>query len=155
MRPLYAAVIARARAPHWYAQGGVPDTLDGRFDMVAVVLSFLLLRMEREEAAKRESVWLAEIFVDDMDSQLRQIGIGDMVVGKHIGKMMSALGGRIAAYRPALLEGAPLGDTLDRNLYRGTPPSGAQRAHVVRALEDWWQRLDRTPLAAILAGDIP
>lgn len=155
MRPLYGAVIARAREPHWYAQGGVPDTLDGRFDMVAAILSFLLLRLEREEGAKRESVWLTEIFVDDMDGQLRQIGIGDMVVGKHIGKMMSALGGRLAAYRPALMGGEVLGEAIDRNLYRGAPSDEAQRNHVMQALESWSRKLDETPVDRLLAGELP
>jgi cytochrome b pre-mRNA-processing protein 3 len=155
VRPLYASVIARAREPHWYAQGGVPDTLDGRFDMVAAVLSFVLLRLEREEAAKQESVWLTEIFVDDMDSQLRQIGIGDMVVGKHIGKMMSALGGRLAAYRPAVAGGEALREAIDRNLYRGAPPADAQRDHVAQALENWSEKLEATPVDRLLAGELP
>ncbi|HKX21876.1 MAG TPA: ubiquinol-cytochrome C chaperone family protein, partial [Rhizorhapis sp.] len=86
MRPLYNAVVIRGREAHWYADGAVPDTLDGRFDMIAAVLSFVLLRLEQEADRKQESVWLTEIFVDDMDGQLRQIGIGDMIVGKHIGK---------------------------------------------------------------------
>ena len=100
--PLYEQVVARARAPHWYEEGAVPDTIDGRFDMIAAVLSLVLLRLEPEEKARRESVWLTELFVADMDGQLRQIGIGDVSVGKHMGKMMSALGGRLGAYRLAL-----------------------------------------------------
>lgn len=46
LRPLYASVVARARQPHWYLDGSVPDTLDGRFDMVAAILSLVLLRLE-------------------------------------------------------------------------------------------------------------
>ena len=101
MRPLYAAIIVEGRAEHWYALGQVPDTLDGRFDMIVAILAQVLLRMERDDAAQ-ESVWLTELFVDDMDGQLREEGVGDVVVGKHVGRMMSALGGRIAAYRDAL-----------------------------------------------------
>src|SRR3546814_14845384 len=67
---------------------------------------------------KQQSVWLTELFVDDMDGQLRQIGIGDMIVGKHIGRMMSALGGRLSAYRSGLGAGESLEDALVRNLYR-------------------------------------
>src|SRR5829696_5693339 len=92
MRPLYDAIVAVGRDPCWYRDGLVPDTLDGRFDMVAAILSLVLLRLEAEgDSARRESVLLTEIFVDDMDASLRQIGIGDFVVGKHIGKMMGAL----------------------------------------------------------------
>ena len=48
VQPLYDAVVARARAPHWYEAGGVPDTVDGRFDMVAAVLALVLQRQEGE-----------------------------------------------------------------------------------------------------------
>src|SRR3546814_19702007 len=94
LRPLYSAIVARGREPHWYAQGGVADTLDGRFDMITAILCLVLLRLEGAPETKQQSVWLTELFVDDMDGQLRQIGIGDMIVGKHIGRVMSALGGR-------------------------------------------------------------
>ena len=78
----------------------MPDTLDGRFDMIAAILALVLLRLEAEgEAGRGPSVLLTEIFIDDMDGTLRQIGIGDYVVGKHVGRMMGALGGRLAAFR--------------------------------------------------------
>ena len=57
----------------------------------------------------QESVYLTELFVDDMDGQLREIGIGDIVVGKHIGRLMSMMGGRLGAYRDGLARG---GDAL-------------------------------------------
>ncbi|NJS15493.1 MAG: hypothetical protein HC788_13935 [Sphingopyxis sp.] len=95
LRPLWGAVVAHARAPHWYIAGGVPDTLDGRFDMVALILSQVLLRMEQAPDHAQDSAWLTEIFVEDMDGQMRQIGFGDMIVGKQIGQIMSALGGRL------------------------------------------------------------
>ncbi len=88
MAALYGAVVARGRKVHWYADGKVPDTLDGRFDMIAAILSLVLLRLERDGQAQ-QGAWLTELFVDDMDGQLRQIGIGDVIVGKHIGKIAS------------------------------------------------------------------
>src|SRR3546814_2060072 len=63
-----------------------------------------------------------------MDGQLREIGIGDIIVGKHIGRMMSMLGGRLGAYRAGLAEG-DLAPALVRNLYRGTAPAPAALAH--------------------------
>ncbi len=83
MLPLYRAVVARGRAPHWYLDGAVPDTLDGRFDMIAAVLAMVLLRLEEraeeQAVAAGPAAALTEHFVDDMDAQLRQIGFGDMV----------------------------------------------------------------------------
>jgi cytochrome b pre-mRNA-processing protein 3 len=153
LRPLYDSVVAEARQTHWYAQGGVPDTLDGRFDMVAAILSFVLLRMEALGAAE-DSARLAEIFVDDMDGQLRQIGIGDLVVGKHIGRMMSALGGRLGAYRDALAGEADLEEALVRNLYRGEAPGPAAVAHVGVELRRFAGRLDTLDLAKLRAGTL-
>ena len=80
----------------------MPDTVDGRFDMIAAVLAFVLIRLEQDPAAAATSAQVTERFVDDMDGQLRQMGIGDIVVGKHIGRMMSMLGGRIGAYRDGM-----------------------------------------------------
>lgn len=155
MRPLYNAVVMRGREPHWYIRGGVPDTLDGRFDMIAAILSLVLLRLEEEPETKQQSVWLTEIFVEDMDGQLRQIGIGDMVVGKHIGKMMSALGGRLSAYRGALGGGERLEEVLERNLYRGTPPQPDQVRHVADGLTDFWQALHGRSIDALVQGKLP
>lgn len=155
MLPLYTAIVSEGRRAHWYAQGGVPDTLDGRFDMIAAILSLVLLRLEGEPDKKQESVWLTETFIDDMDGQLRQIGIGDVVVGKHIGRMMSALGGRITAYRDAFADAGALPDTLVRNLYRGDAPQSAALAHVEAALRQFQSGLATVPTNRLLAGDLP
>jgi len=154
LRPLYHAVIGKAREPHWYLDGGVADTLDGRFDMVAAILSLVLLRLEALDA-QNDSVKLTEIFIEDMDGQVRQIGFGDLVVGKQIGKMMSALGGRLAAYRAALAGEAPLGEALVRNLYRGEAPEPAALAHVESRLQAFIGQLDATMRETLLAGTLP
>lgn len=151
---LYEAVVARGRAPHWYAEGGVPDTIDGRFDMIAAVLAFVLLRLEREPAAIAPSTQLAECFIDDMDSQLREIGIGDVVVGKHMGRMMGMLGGRLGAYR-AGLEAGSIREAVIRNVYRGTAPEAAALAHVEAGLLALRDALADTPVEKILAGQLP
>lgn len=153
MRPLYNAVIAEGRQPHWYVEGRVSDTIDGRFDMIVAILAQVLMRLEALGAAQ-ESVWLTELFVDDMDSQLRQEGIGDVVVGKHIGRMVSALGGRLSAYRTALSGEAELSEALARNLYRGDAPSSDALAHVESALRARWLRLGGLSRDALLAGDL-
>jgi cytochrome b pre-mRNA-processing protein 3 len=152
--PLYNAVVTRGRAEHWYLAGAVPDTVDGRFDMIAAVLALVLVRLEHEPAAAALSAHLTERFVDDMDGQLRQMGIGDIVVGKHIGKMMSMLGGRIGAYRDGLATG-DLAPALVRNLYRGTAPAPAALAQVARDLTALHAALATTPLDRLVAGDLP
>lgn len=154
----YQAVIDRARRAHWYVEGGVADTLDGRFDMVAALLAMVLLRLEEEGAgpAARLSASLAECFVDDMDGQLRQIGIGDLVVGKHIGRMMAMLGGRLGAYRDGLAEGeAAMEAALTRNLYRGVAPPPQSLAHSRDALTAFHAALAHVSVEQIRTGALP
>jgi cytochrome b pre-mRNA-processing protein 3 len=151
--PLYTAIVARAREPHWY-EAGVPDTVDGRFDMIAAILAFVLLRLEDDPAAAEPSARLTERFVDDMDGQLREIGIGDIVVGKHMGRMMGMLGGRLGAYRTALAEGG-LAPALVRNLWRGAAPEPAALAHVEAALLALRDALAATPTPALLDDKLP
>lgn len=153
-RALYAAIVARGREPHWYLDGAVADTVDGRFDMIAAILALVLLRMETLGAAD-DSAGLAEVFVTDMDGQLRQIGIGDIIVGKHIGRMMSALGGRLGAYRAALAGTGSLEDALVRNLYRGEAPAPEALAHVAQALRGFAEGLSAVDLESLRAARLP
>ncbi len=154
MTALYQAIVHRGRAVHWYVEGAVADTLDGRFDMIAAVLSLVLLRLERADM-RHESVWLTELFVDDMEGQLRQIGVGDVVVGKHIGRMMSALGGRLSAYREALAPGGDMAEALRRNLYRGEPVEDAALADVEARLRAFAAALEEMAPEALVAGQLP
>lgn len=152
---LYDQVVERARAEHWYVAGGVPDTVDGRFDMVAAVLAMVLLRLEEEQqVAGQLSASLAECFIDDMDGQLRQLGIGDITVGKHIGKMMGMLGGRLGAYRDGLAAGS-LDAALIRNLYRGEAPAPAALAHTAESLTAFRAALIGSSIDTLRAGRLP
>ena len=153
--PLYQAIVARARQPHWYEAGAVPDTVDGRFDMVAGILTLVLLRLETAPEGPEPSARLTEQFVDDMDGQLREIGIGDIIVGKHIGRMMSMLGGRLGAYRGGLAAGGDLDGALVRNVYRGELPSSEALAHVAGAYRGLHAALAAMPVAPILGGMLP
>ncbi|PZQ23418.1 MAG: ubiquinol-cytochrome C chaperone [Sphingopyxis macrogoltabida] len=152
LRPLWNAVVATARAPHWYADGGVPDTLDGRFDMIGLVLSLVLHRIDDDPAHTLSGVQLTELFVNDMDGQMRQIGFGDMVVGKQIGRMVGALGGRLGAYRAA--DGSPeLSAALVRNLWRGHAPGDAHLAHVMAEVAALRTAIAAMPVGALVAAD--
>lgn len=153
VRPLYDAIIAEARLPHWYVEGAVADTIDGRFDMVNAVLALVMIRMEAlGDEAKEPSTLLAETFVDDMDGQLRELGIGDIIVGKHIGRMMAALGGRLGAYREGFGEGGDPRAALVRNLYRGAAPEDAALDHIVSALIALANDLAHQSLPDLLTG---
>ena len=156
LMPLWVWITETARDPLYYTRHQVADSLDGRFDMVALVTSLVLIRLETLDLRKEQAL-LTERFVEDMDGSLRDIGIGDMVIGKHMGRMMGALGGRLGAYRQALAARAPpqaLSEALARNVYRGDPPEGAadDLAATVRALAG---RIAATPVPQLLEGRIP
>ena len=155
VRPLYNAVAAQARLPHWYVEGAVPDTIEGRFEMVTLILALVLIRLDGLGAeAAGPAARLAETFVEDMDGQLRELGMGDVVVGKHIGKMMSALGGRMGAYRAGLAGETPMDAALIRNLYAGSAPDPAAVAHVEARARALLEGLNQRSLALLLSGDI-
>lgn len=149
-------MVRTAREPAWYLEGGVPDTLDGRFDMIAATLALVLLRLESEgKVHSQASVMIAELFIEDMDGSIRQMGIGDLMVGKHVGKMMSALGGRLTAFREAIREGSGFGHPVRRNIFHDGPPSEEAVAFVAAKLESFHEELGRRPANQILAGAIP
>lgn len=117
MRALWHAIVATSRAPEWYAEAGVADSVEGRFDMIALVLALVMLRMEDSGLLAPKTGPLTELFVADMDRQLRDTGVGDLMVGKKIGKLMEALGGRIGVLRENLTESdAVLAVILKRNV---------------------------------------
>jgi cytochrome b pre-mRNA-processing protein 3 len=153
VRPLWQRVVELARQPEWYADCGIADTMPGRFDAVAMVLSLVMLRMEQDPALTDPSVRLSELFVEDMEGQLRNNGVGDLVVGKQVGKLMSALGGRLGSLREALAQDdAALTEAVARNttmIERGDP---GKVAVMLRALA---ARLDVLSAEDVLAGKIP
>ena len=152
LRPLWHALVAEARDPTWYTDGGVADTVPGRFDMVCAVFATTQVRMERDGALADESVLLTELFVEDMDGQLREFGVGDVVVGKHVTKLMGAMGGRLKAYRDGLTGGETLlSEALVRNVSFGDRGDAGAVARRMLALA---ARLDRTDDAALVAGRI-
>jgi len=151
--PLYARIVHVAREPAWYAELGAPDTIDGRFDMIAAIMSLVLVRIEAEGAAgQAASARLTEVFIDDMEGQVRQIGIGDVLVGKHLGRMVAAMGGRLTAYRDTLGDPAALEAALVRNLWRGEAGPEARPAEMAQRLRTIAARLGGTSWDDVLAG---
>ena len=155
-RPLYDAVVNAAREPAWYREGQVPDTMDGRFDMIAALLALVLIRLEAEQERTRSaSVLLTELFIEDMEGTVRQLGIGDLMVGKHVGRMVGALGGRLAAFRSAAERGSGFEDPVRRNVFHDSPPSEAAAEFVSSRLLRFHESLAASPIEAILNGEIP
>jgi cytochrome b pre-mRNA-processing protein 3 len=127
---LYTAAVRAAREPYFYAELAVPDTLDGRFDMIGLFVFLLIERLQRAEAPGPE---LAQAVFDamflDMDHTLRELGVGDMSIARRVKAMWEALNGRGRAYRGPLAatDRAGLAEALGRNVWRGAAaPANAQ-----------------------------
>ncbi|MDJ0895712.1 MAG: ubiquinol-cytochrome C chaperone family protein [Alphaproteobacteria bacterium] len=157
---LYAATVRQARSPGFFEALGVPDTLDGRFDVLSVHIHAVLRRLKEigagasSTADRRRISRFAQRIHDhmmaDMENNLRQLGTGDLAVGKRVKEMASALYGSMEAYDEGLDgDEASLHGALARNLYRLGDPSSAQSAAMasyVRALHDALARQDGSNL---------
>ena len=117
---IYGMIVAQAREPSFYAGLGVPDTVNGRFDMVLLHLWMVLRRLRRCEGGAGLSQALFDHFCGDMDDNLREMGVGDLTVPKRMQKFGEAFYGRAAAYDRALEAGAqPLAQALCKNILDG------------------------------------
>src|SRR5918997_1730196 len=97
---LFDLAVAEAREPHWFVEGEVPDTVNGRFAVLATIVAVMTLRLEREGAAGEEAtVALTERMVDSLDAELREMGVGDPTLGKQVRKLVGAVGGRVERWR--------------------------------------------------------
>lgn len=100
---LYGMIVTQARLPVFYADYGIPDTVEGRFDLIVLHLVLLLRRLAREDGPARGlGQRLFDTFCRDLDSNLREMGIGDLAVPKHMRRFGEAFYGRQAAYVTAL-----------------------------------------------------
>lgn len=148
---LYKSVGEAARVPHFFTEMKVPDTLDGRFDMLMLMQSILTeILMERgQQAVVRE---MQEQLIRDMDRNLREIGVGDLSVGKQIKAMGSALLGRQAAYHKALKDDGPLlEEAIRRNIYgEDEMAPAADLADIARTLHAAWSGLSLDDMQSAL-----
>nr|WP_211113774.1 ubiquinol-cytochrome C chaperone family protein [Azospirillum picis] len=154
---LFATVVSRAREPGFYSAFGVPDTLDGRFEMVALHLFLVMRRLKGQGAgAAKLSQSLYEAMVDDFEKSLMEMGAGDSGVPRRVKTMARGMAGRIRAYDEALSEPGDgrLEVALDNNLYGTVDPAPAgalgAMAGYVRASA---AALDAQPLEALLRGE--
>ena len=157
--PLYAGAVAQARQPVFYARLGVPDTVDGRFDLVALHVFLILQRLKAEPEAAPFAQAVFDAMFADMDRNLREMGVGDLSVGKKVKAMAQGLYGRIAAYEAGLAAGEEaLRGALRRNLY-GTlapeaGPSEDDLAVMAAYLRACSRALEGQPLAALEQGRV-
>lgn len=149
---LYGAIVAQARSPVFYREYGVPDTVNGRFDMIVLHLCLALDRLERDPAGRAMGQQVFDLFCSEMDGHLRETGVGDLTVPKRMKDIGESFYGRRQAYRAALASADPgdLAAALARNVY-GRPQGGEGLA--ARRLAAYMrQAQDRLDAAGDFAG---
>lgn len=103
---LYGTIVAQARAPAFYTGYGVPDTVNGRFEMIVLHLVLILLRLDREPASGRDlGQKVFDLFCQDIDANMREMGVGDLAVPKKMRRVAAAFYARQAAYKGPLVTG--------------------------------------------------
>ncbi len=154
-RPLYAAVVAEARRPRWYREAGVEDTMDGRFAVLATIMAITDIRLSKGgEEAEAISPRLTEIFVDDMDSQLRQSGLGDPTLGKQVRGMVGMLAKRIDAWRASQARPDMRIETARMSLYRDQDVADEPVAKGLEFIDDFARRIAETSESELTKGAI-
>lgn len=160
---LYRAAVAAARAPVFYARFGVPDTPDGRFDMIALHVFLALRRLQREQGPTRQDAQalaqaLTDLMFADMDRNLREMGVGDLGVGRQVKALAAAFRGRVAAYGAALdrsdgEEGLAL--AIKRNIFRLDGDAAGQiTSRIAQHIRNADAALAAQPWPALAAGTI-
>ena len=154
---LYTAAVEAARAPAFYRDLHVADKIEGRYEMIVLHVVLLLRRLR---AAGRVQDLLAQAIVDymasDLDRSIRELGVGDLSVGKFMKRLGEGLYGRAKAYDTALdaRDEAELEQVLLRNIYDGEEPPGGVLGEAARYVTAQLDHLATQPIDRIASGKI-
>ena len=153
---LYGAIVAQARSAALYTRYGVPDTVQGRFELIVLHLVLVLSRLGRGDGAgRRLGQKLFDMFCRDLDDNLREMGVGDLAVPKKMRRFGEAFYGRQAAYLAALAapDERELENTFARNIFRveGSDERAAVLARYALAAR---KQLEGRDERALLRGEI-
>ena len=150
---LFGSAVAEARRAHWFTQGEVPDTLDGRFAMLATICALLSVRLEaRSPDGAVASAALTERFIESMDSEHRELGLSDPGLGRRVRKLVASLERRVDAWRAAVGGERDWSETIVSSVYRDQAPRDGALDHSDEALSQLWARLCESPEEQLLEG---
>jgi len=146
---IYGMIVTQAREPIFYRDLGVPDTVNGRFDLLLLHLWLLLRRLRTVQGATELSQALFDRFCEDMDDNLREMGVGDQTVPKRMRAFGEAFYGRVQAYDQAIEGGVEaLAAAICKNILNGAGLEQAKRLAAYARATD--ADLGRTDEAALL-----
>lgn len=150
---LYDQAVAEARNLYWFVEGQVPDTVSGRFAVLATIIALTIVRLEQEGKAGREaSVALTERLVESLDAEIREMGFGDPTLGKQVRRLVGAVGGRVARWRSLIERGEAWTEEVQRSLYLDVTAQPDALAYSESALKKIWQRLADSRLEDLVEG---
>ena len=156
-RSLYGSIVTQARSRGFYAHWGVPDTAEGRFEMIVLHLVMVLHRLGREgQAGQRLARAVTEAFAVDLDDNLREMTVGDLAVPRHVKRAVGALHERHVSYGAALAasDDGPLTAALHARLEAVGAGAGLEAGRICTYIRQVSHRLDLLPGAEVLAGRI-
>jgi cytochrome b pre-mRNA-processing protein 3 len=151
---LYGTIVAQARFPVFYRDYAVPDTVNGRFDLLVLHLVLVIDRLTQDPDLQRLGQGVFDRFCEDMDHNLREMGVGDLKVPKEMRRVGEAFYGRAQAYRAALAAPAngPLAAALERNIYGGSPTLAAAAPRLAAYVREAVRDLAAQGSAGLAAG---
>lgn len=151
---LFDALTQEARQPHWYVEGTVPDSLDGRFAVLATVVALCAVRLERDgETGDQASVALTERFIEVMESEHRELGLGDPTLGRTVRKLVRSLARRTGLWRAAVAGDSDWTEATRESLYADDVSPEALH-HSAEALGRLWKRLEGSDLHQLEQGKL-
>lgn len=149
---LFSWITAETRAQHWYVEGQIPDTIDGRFAVLATLTALALVRLEQGgDEGNAASVALSERFIEVMESEHRELGIGDPTLGKTVRKLVGSLSRRVGLWRDAIETGR-WNDAAGDSLYKNPDIGAGVLEHSAEALRRYWDCLAQTEIPALAEG---
>lgn len=150
---MFDMAVSEARQPRWFVEGEVPDTVNGRFAVLATIIALLTVRLEREgEAGQEASVALTERLVETLDAEIREMGLGDPTLGKQVRRLVGAVGGRVDRWRDLVESGEPWTAEIQRSLYLDEAAPADAVAYSESALRQLWRRLADSSLEELVDG---
>lgn len=150
---LFDLAVAEARRTHWFLEGEVPDTVNGRFAVLATIVALMTLRLEQDgEEGAQATVALTERMVETLDAELREMGLGDPTLGKQVRGLVGAVAGRVERWRALASSDSDWTVEVRRSLYLDEEPSPNAARHSESALRSLWQRLAETGLDDLSDG---
>ena len=150
---MYRLAVDEARRPYWFIEGEVPDTVNGRFAVLATIIALMTVRLEREgEAGQHATVALTESLVESLDVEIREMGLGDPTLGKQVRRLVGSVSSRVDRWKKLAGADQSWSAEVRRSLYLDGDARDEAVAASESALRTLWRRLAESCLEDIADG---